>query len=558
MKVSRLTLFKTCARYMTGLWGFALLLFDCSAISLLAAFLSPTYFQILIDEVLSRRQTELFVQVVLGLLLVYAIRFLADGGSLLCSNRFLNRFTFSLRSRIWGKFWRLPYARYAAQSTGDLKMRLMDDVDCLGNFVQSQLVEYAVDILKAGTALALCAWLDYRLLLVTCPVLPVVFLADYLIGRGTAKINERIRQANEEYTTFEHNALQYWKEVKAQCAQKQFLERFRHYRRVLAKLGMVNIRYWFYQEVFKDFKANYLNKVLIYICGSFFVMDGSITVGELILFGEYYGMLFTAVTGLYGKRVAMRVSMPYYRRILETLSWAEDREKEKPAVAGLFPIRLEKATFAYPSTDEPVLREADFCLSQGDAACLTGESGAGKSTVCKLLLGLFEPQEGRVTVSGADLTKLNRDSLYERIGVVMQDSVVFHMSIRENLLLARPDAGEEQLLEALRQANLDGFIQSLPEGLDTIVGERGVRLSGGQRQRLVIARALLRDPEFLLLDEATSALDKLAEDAVSDAIRRLAGGRTVLTIAHRPQTIQRAKTVWRIQNGKIERMGETA
>lgn len=199
MKLSRISLFKSCSRYMTGLWSFAVLLLACSALSLFAVFLSPTYFQMLIDDVLYRQQTERFIQVVLGLLLVYAIRFLADGGSLLCSNRFLNRFTFSLRSRIWEKFWRLPYAQYAAQSAGDLKMRLIDDVDCLGNFVQSQMVEYGVDILKAGTALALCAWLDYRLLLVTCPVLPVVFLADYFIGRGAAKINERIRQVNEEY-----------------------------------------------------------------------------------------------------------------------------------------------------------------------------------------------------------------------------------------------------------------------------------------------------------------------------------------------------------------------
>lgn len=554
MKYGRRHILKTCRRYMKGTGIYIFLLLLCSLAALPISLISPRFFQILVDDVMAKGRTNLFPVVVIGLLGVYAARFLVDGGNLLCSNAFLNRFTYTLRCEILGKYLHMPYENYRRYDTGNLKMRLMDDVDCLGNFIQNQIVDYACGFLMMGASLFLCWRINGRLLLYASFVLPLVFLIDYLIGRGNAKINEKIRQVNEQYYGFEHNALQFWKEMKAQCAEKTFVDKFKYYRRELARLGMVSIRYWFYHEVFNDFKANYCTKVLIYIIGAFFVMNRSITVGMLIMFGEYFTMLFTAIDGVYSKNIALREQMPYYKRIQETLAFEDEKNGNHPASAEtMFPIRMEHVSFTYPGTGQPVLQEVSLTIHQGDYVALTGSSGAGKTTLVKLLLGILKPQQGEIYFGQQAMQTIKREDLLQQIGVVMQDSYLFNTTIRENLQLANPLAVEEQLQEALRKAAIWDFIQSLPQGMDTMVGEQGVRLSGGQKQRLVIARMLLKNPSLLLLDEATSALDKMAEDSIDEAIHTLAKEKTMLVISHKPQTIRRAREIWKIHEGRLER-----
>ncbi|MFC7107020.1 ABC transporter ATP-binding protein [Nonomuraea rubra] len=218
-------------------------------------------------------------------------------------------------------------------------------------------------------------------------------------------------------------------------------------------------------------------------------------------------------------------------------------------------MSFDQVTFSYPGRDRPALDGFSLDIAPGERVALVGRSGAGKTTVASLLLRFFDPSAGRVTVNGVDVRDLSFDRLRSLIAVVSQDTYLFHGTVRRNLALARPDAGDEQLEAAARAAQAHDFITALPDGYDTVVGERGLKLSGGERQRIAIARALLKDAPILVLDEATSAVDAANESAIQHALDTLSGGRTTLMIAHRLSTVQAADRVIVMADGRISEAG---
>ena len=550
MKINRFRVLKQIKSYTKPLKGSIFMLILISAAAIPVALISPRFFQILIDEVLAKRKMDKFGIVVLGLPGVYAIRFILDGGNLFFGNRLLNKFTLKLRANVFRKYSAAPYAFLEQKDVGDLKMRVMDDVDSLGSFVKDQVVDYTFFVLMIGFSLYMCMQVNWRMTLYCLGVIPLVFLTNWLIGRGTKKVNEEMRRVNEEYYTSTHNSLQFWREIKAQNAEQTFIDRFKNYRQILARLGLRSIRYWAFSEIFNDFKANYLTRVLVYIIGAFFVIRGELTVGVLMMFAEYFSMLFGSLDAVNSKNVALRVNAPYYMRVFETLSFPEtgDEEKQKIEISG--DITVRNLDFGYRE-GQSVLDSVDFTVRHGDYIAVIGKTGCGKTTLAKLLLGLYQPKTGEICYNGVPLTDINKVNLYSQIGVVMQDSFLFDMTIRENLMLARADADEKDLHTACARANILNFIKSLPDGLDTVIGERGVKLSGGQKQRLCIARALLKQPKIIIFDEATSALDRESEDIINTSINEIARDTTVIVIAHKPATVLRARRVVVMEDGKI-------
>lgn len=549
MKLGRWEVFRRIKPYMKECRWLIVVMLICSAAAIPVTLVNPVFFQILVDDVLRERQSARFAVVVAGLLLVYVCRLLLDATQMAVSNRLLNRFTLSLRTDIWNIYKRLPLAAFEKENPGNWKMRLMDDVDSLGSFMSDQVVGYLFSAATAVLTVLLTLRMSWLMTLCCSLTIPFVFFLNAWIGRGTGRINEEIRQVNQNYHSFTHDALQYWKEIKLQNAEATFIGRYHAYRNRLAELGYRWIRYWLYAEIFNDFKANYLTKVLVYIIGAFFVIRGQITVGQLILFGEYFSMLFTSLDAVSSKNAKLRTNAPYYNRVFETLSLAAEDggEIERPLLGE---VDAEDIRYGYRK-DEPVLRDVSLHLDPGGYTALVGHSGCGKTTLAKLLLLLYRPEAGCIRYDGEDAARLDRQTLYQRIGMVMQDSYLFNMSIRENLLLAKEDASEAELLDACEKASIRSFVAGLPQGLDTEIGERGVRLSGGQRQRLAIARALLRNPRLLLFDEATSSLDKMAEDRVNEAVREAAGQATLLVISHKPSAVLRAEHIVVMDDGRV-------
>ena len=266
-----------------------------------AMVISPYFIQSMIDNVIYAGQVSAFVHVVVGLLLVYVIRFVLDGIARWCSNRIFNRFTYRLRRDILRKYHRMPSTLYETMDVGDLKMRFWDDVVSMGNFLKVQVADYLYYFTLAVVALILSLRADWRLTLTCLPVVPIVFLINYLIGKGMKKVNEDIRKVNKEYYAFEHNALQFHREIKAQNVESHFVDRFKKYREILAKLGYREIRYWFYEEVFTDFKVNYLTTTLVFLAGAHLVLDQQMTMGTLV--SGFFGQMFTGLDGVNTRRV---------------------------------------------------------------------------------------------------------------------------------------------------------------------------------------------------------------------------------------------------------------
>lgn len=519
--------------------------------------ISPRFFQLLIDEVMHEGQMDKFKIVVLGLLSVYAIRFICDGASLIFGNKVLNTFTYHLRKDVFKKYAKAPYSFIEKKDTGELKMRMLDDVNSLGNFIREQVVEYMAAILMIVFSLYMVFTISRTMTLYCLAIIPLVFLMNYLIGIGTRKTNEKIRKVSSDYFTSTHNSLQFWREIKAQNSEQTFIDRFKGYRKTLAKLGIRSITFWGCQEVFNDFKANYLTKVFVYIIGAFFVMNQEISVGVLLMFSEYFAMLFSALDNMNAKRVSLRTNAPYYNRIFETFTFPDTEAAQAVPFEFSERITFEDVSFSY-TEENPVLKHINLQIDKGEYLAVVGKTGCGKTTLIKLLLGLYETGEGTIRVDGAPLNSIDKPGMYEKIGVVMQDNFLFNTSIRENVVMANEQAADEDILEACHKANIYDFIKSLPEGLDTIIGERGIKLSGGQKQRLSIAAALLRNPQILIFDEATSSLDKPSEDVINQAIHELSKEITVIVITHKPATALRAGKVVVMDEGRITAAGTHA
>lgn len=545
---------KNIKKYTSLVKGSIIGLVFISLMSIPISLISPKIFQMFVDEVMWGRKIERFGVVVIGLITVYVLQFISDGIALVLENRVLNTFAYNLRKDVFEKYKKTPYSFIEKREIGELKMRIMDDVDSLGNFIREQVVDYIYGILMIVAGVYMVFSISITMTVYCILIIPFVFLINYLIGVGTKKINEEIRTVNSDYYTSTYNSLQFWREIKAQNSENTFIERFKKYKNILAKLGMKSIRYWAYSEVFNDFKSNYLTKVFVYIVGAFFVKKQEITVGVLIMFSEYFAMLFSALDSINSKRVSLKTNAPYYNRIFEAFSFPEEKTNKKNVYHFENSITLKDVSFSYIK-EQSVLKNVNMQIDKGDYIAVIGKTGCGKTTLIRLIMGLYKPNKGQVLFDGVDISQINKHSLYNIIGIVMQDNFLFNMSIRENLLLANENATDEEINEACKKANIFDFVMSLPEGFNTKIGERGVKLSGGQKQRISIATALLRKPQIIIFDEATSSLDKLSEDVINDAINEIAKSTTVIVITHKPATALSAKKVVVIENGEITAEG---
>jgi len=525
-----------------------------SLISLPISLISPRFFQLLVDEVMCQKNRSIFWVVVLGMLSIFILRLILDSISLKLNNRVHNSFVYQLRKAVFDKYKKTPVSFIEKKEVGELKMRMMDDIDVLGNFIGDQIVSYIYGIFLLLLTIIASVRISWQMTLFCFIILPVVFIVDSLIGNGTRRINEQIRDVNSKYYTSTYNSLQFWREIKAQGSEQLFIERFSGFRAVLAKLGVKSIRFWAYREVFSDFKSNYLTKVLVYIIGAFFVAKNQISVGTLIMFSEYFSMMFSSLESLNTKRIALKTNEPYYKRVFDTFSFPEESKDTFDLKTLKKGIRLNNVGFSY-TEKAPVLKEISLEINKGDYVAIVGKTGCGKTTLAKLLLGVYETQSGDIFLDNINIKNVSREDLSNLLGVVMQDNYLFNTSIRENLLIANESATEQEMIEACEKANIYDFILEQPKGFDTVIGERGVKLSGGQKQRISIAAALLKKPQVLIFDEATSALDRQSEDIINDAINRISEDVTVIVITHKPETVLRAKKVVVMEEGRIVAQG---
>jgi len=465
----------------------------------------------------------------------------------------------TLRRRIFAQALRLPPSYYEQRRTGDVLTLLTGDAEILRGLVGVVVSQWLRAVITGTGALAMLFVTSVRLTLLVVAVTPLIVLPLVLFGRRERRLSRAAQERAADMGAQAEEALNAIATVQAQGQEASDLARFsaRAGESVAASLARVRVRALLMLSVILlGFGAITLSLWV----GGHAVVTGRLTGGELSAFVFYAVLLATSATSLSELWAEVQRAAGAAERVGEFLAvepaiQAPAHPIPLPAAVPRRPagrLAFEAVRLCYPSRPAaPALDGVSLVVEPGETVALVGPSGAGKSTLFQLALRFRDPDAGRVTLDGVDLRTADPAALRARIGVVPQDPVIFGATMRENILYGRPEAGDEAMREAARMADAAGFIEALPQGYDTFLGEKGVRLSGGQRQRVAIARAVLRNPPVLLLDEATSALDAESEAAVQAALARVARGRAVLVIAHRLATVRRADRIVVMETGKV-------
>ncbi len=483
-----------------------------------------------------------------------------------------------LRTTVYDHVQRMPVAFFTRTRTGALVSRLNNDVIGAQRAFSSVLSGVVSNLVTLVLALAVMLTLSWWITLAALVMLPVFVYPARRMGARLARI-ERERtlhnsamstQMTERFSAPGATLVKLFGSPERESAE--FARRADRVRDIGVRTAMV-------QEVF--FTAltlvSALALALVYGLGGFHALSGDLDAGTVVAMGMLLTRLYAPLTALAGARVEVMSALVAFSRVFEILD-LEPLVREVPDAADLPPgpasLEFDRVSFAYPAADKVslasleevtvldpaegrrVLHEVSFTVEPGTTVALVGSSGAGKSTIAQLAPRLYDPDSGTVRLGGRDVRELSFSTIRGSLGMVTQDGHLFHESIRANLTLGSPGATDGEIWDALRRARLADLVASLPDGLDTVVGERGYRFSGGERQRLTIARLLLSDPAVVILDEATSALDSTSEAAVQAALAEALQGRTALVIAHRLATIRAADTILVVEDGRIVERGD--
>jgi ABC-type multidrug transport system fused ATPase/permease subunit len=450
----------------------------------------------------------------------------------------------------------IPYIEQ--RRVGELTSRLTSDVTQLQDILSFTLAEFIRQMTTVVLGIGIIFWVSAKLSLVMLSAFPFIIVGGILFGKYIRRLSKKVTDDLAAANTVAEETLQSIHTVKAFTNEAFEVSRY------LGSLTLVvanSIRTARYRGLFISFiiLSVFGGIVLVLWYGLGLVESGELTIGKLVSFILYTTFIAAAAGGLGDLYGQLQKTIGASERIMEILETEDEQPKHsaeglKDPIVGF--IEFDKVRFRYPSRPEvEVLHGLDFSIKPGQKVALVGPSGAGKSTIVQLLMRFYAWNSGQIRLDGKPIEQFDLHHLRKNIGIVPQEVLLFGGTIAENIRYGRPQATLEEVEEAARKANAWEFISGFPEGLDTLVGERGIKLSGGQRQRIAIARAILKDPSILILDEATSSLDSESEKLVQDALDLLMENRTTIIIAHRLATVRKADRIFVLQQGAIQEEG---
>ncbi|MBM3939661.1 MAG: ABC transporter ATP-binding protein [SAR202 cluster bacterium] len=471
------------------------------------------------------------------------------------------RIMFDLRMQMYTRLQAQSLRFFTEARTGELMARLTSDVAGIDTVISGTLVSILSNTLILTTTLVAMVALDWRLTVIALSLLPWLIVPTLTVGNVRRRLRARRQQQSATVNSFmaETLGVSGLVLIKTFTRERDTLRRFTTEARELMRVQIREalVGRWYFMLLGLVTSGG---PAVIYFAGGLDVIAGALSVGTIVAFVALLGRLYGPATDLMSLHVDVVTSAAYFERIFEYLDLQPDivdapDARELADVEGH--IAFERVTLEYVP-GHPALREVSMEVLPGQLVALVGPSGAGKTSATYLIPRLYEATSGRVLVDGRDVRQVTMESLRRQIGYVTQETFLFHASVRDNLLIARPDATQAQLEHACRTAQIHHVIESLPRGYDTVAGERGYRLSGGEKQRLAIARIVLKDPRILLLDEATASLDTHSERAVQAALSAVMAGRTTIVIAHRLSTVLAADQILYFEGGRIVERGTHA
>jgi ATP-binding cassette subfamily B protein len=492
-----------------------------------------------------------------------------------------------LRKALYAHMQKMSLRFFTNTKTGELMSRLNNDVVGAQRAVTNTLVSIVTSAIQVVATLVIMLSLDWRLTLLALIILPMFILPSRRVGQMLREIVRKQMDLNAQMNALMNETLNVSGAllVKLFGRQRDETKRFGERAERVANIGVrqAMVGRWFFMLLGL---ASALGTAIVWWVGGLLVLQGTFTIGTIVAFAAYLTQLYAPIGALVNARVDFATSMVSFERVFQMLDLpVEIADCPSPIVLtrARGAIRFENVSFSYIETTDDrrpptignngdgqrsavvghstrryALCNVSFEIQPGQLAALVGPSGAGKTTITYLIPRLYDPTEGRVLIDGYDVRQVSLDSLTQQIGMVTQETYLFHDTLRANLLYAKPNATQDEIERAARAANIHHFITKLPQGYDTIVGERGYRLSGGEKQRVAIARVILKDPRILILDEATSHLDSESEALIQAALEPLMRGRTSVVIAHRLSTILAADVILVLDEGRVVEQGTHA
>jgi ATP-binding cassette, subfamily B, bacterial len=530
----------------------------CAILSTLMVIVFPAATKWIIDDVVRAQRPDKL----LPLIILAAGAFLVQHGfnalRLVLNNTFEQRVIFDLRSDLYSHIQLLPLRWFDSRATGDLMTRVIEDVNSVERVLIDGIEQGLVAILQVAIVISVMFYLNVKLALlalVPFPLLVAGALTYTLTAHGRYRSQ---RRASSNMNALLHDNLAGVRQIKSFVREREEHARFNRVSDQLRHATLVVMRVWaIYSPSMSMFEA--IGALLVLGFGGHAVLTGAMQIGDLVAFLMLTAFLYDPVSRLHQLNQLVQAGRAAGERVFEIL----DEPTEPGAVMEiadpgciriLGDIRYENVSFSYVE-GLPALRHVSFHAPPGATIALVGATGAGKSTLVNLLVRFYEFTSGQIYIDGKPIREYGLHILREAIGVVTQESFLFNGSIRENLLMGKPDATDAELWRAVDAANARQFIERLPDGLESVVGERGVKLSVGEKQRLSIARALLKDPPILILDEATASVDTATERLIQEALERLMANRTSIVIAHRLSTIVHADRILVLDHGRIIERG---
>jgi ABC-type multidrug transport system fused ATPase/permease subunit len=495
------------------------------------------------------------------LLLLYALQSIASYYRNYWAGIAGNRLIFELQCNLFAHLQRLPHAFFDRNPSGAIVSRVLNDVQQAHELVNSALIDVWMDAVSLGLVVVVLFAMDWRLALVALCIAPVwVTFMRYFSPRIKA-VSHRMQETLETISGEVHERVTGATTVKSFGREEHEVRQFRKRSEHLCERTIDKVKLAARQEMFIQLLTRCAPTIVVWI-GALMIMRGMMTLGTMVAFFTYLGFLYLPLERFAQFSVVVSSSLAAIERIFEFLDIKPeiiDHPLSRPFAVRRGTVQFDRVGFSYPARDgasgRMALEDLNLSVPGGSRVALVGRSGAGKTTLASLIPRFYDASSGRVLIDGKDVRHYTLKSLRGSVSLVAQDALLFSASIRDNLLYARPDASDEMLWQALRLANMREFVDELPAGIDTVIGERGIKISGGQRQRLALARAFLKDSKVVILDEATSAVDSESENLIHEAMERLMEGRTVFLIAHRLRSAINADLIVVLDYGNIVETG---
>ena len=464
-----------------------------------------------------------------------------------------------LRRTLYHHIHRLSLAEHDEKRTGDLIGRVTTDIEAIQAFITTALLGILSSVLTLVGIIGIMLYLNWRFTLISLAIAPVLFLVVYIFTRRIKKASRAVRKKESELLSIVQEVFSSIRVIKAFAREDYEERRFE-------RQSLENVETALLARNLKGTLSPIVDiLVAIGTClmlgyGARLVLAGQLTPGDLVVFLLYLGMMYKPMRDLSKMTDTVskaEVGFDRIREVLETEGGMRDLSGARRAGRFKGGIEFDKVSFGY-SHDQLILKDMSFVIEPGQVAAFVGPTGGGKTTLISLVARFYDPLSGEVRIDGTNIRKYTMKSLREQISFVLQETLLFRAPVWQNIAYGRPEANREEIIHAAKLANAHEFIIEMPEGYDTMVGERGVTLSGGQRQRIAIARAVIRDTPILILDEPTSGLDAAAEQAVFEALDRLMKGKTSLIIAHHLATVRRADIIFVVKDNTLVERGTHA